>query len=136
MRLVLDANEYIFALGLFRKQSCESLLKLLIDNFPSYSISICRTIVEEVRANLTPKEFHSFVKFINVFTTLDEDFLVPFEMGAKYEAKELKEADALIAAYTEWVGADALVTENRHFLNLHSDLPFKILTAENCLKLI
>jgi predicted nucleic acid-binding protein len=123
-------------LGLFRKQSCESLLKLLIDNFPSHSISICRTIVEEVRANLTPKEFHSFVKFINVFTTIDEDFLIPFEMGAKYEAKELKEADALIAAYAEWVGADALVTENRHFLSRHPDLPFKILTAEECLKLI
>jgi uncharacterized protein (DUF2164 family) len=85
---------------------------------------------------LTPKEFHNFLKFINVFTTIDEDFLIPFELGAKYEIKGLKEADALIAAYTEWVGADVLVTENRHFLNHHSDLPFKILTAERCLKLI
>jgi len=136
LRLVLDANEYIFALGLFRKQSCESLLKLLIDNFPSHSISICRTIVEEVRANLTPKEFHHFIKFINTFTTIDEDFFIPFEIGVKYETRGLKEADALIAAYTEWVGADALVTENRHFLNHHSDLPFKVLTAEECLKLI
>ncbi len=136
MRLVVDANEYIFALGLFRKQSCESLLNLLIDNFPSHSISICRIIVEEVRANLTPKEFHNFVKFINVFTTIDEDFLVPFELGSKYEIKGLKEADALIAAYTEWVGADVLVTENRHFLSHHGGLPFKVLTAENCLRLI
>ena len=136
MQLVLDANEYIFALGLFRKQSCESLLKLLIDNFPSHSISICRTIVEEVRANLTQKEFHNFVKFINLFTTIDEDFLIPFELGFKYERKGLKEADALIAAYTEWVGADVLVTENRHFLNRNTDLPFEVLTAEECLKLI
>jgi hypothetical protein len=29
LRLVLDANEYIFALGFFRKESCESLLKTL-----------------------------------------------------------------------------------------------------------
>ena len=136
MQLVLDANEYIFALGLFRKQSCESLLKLLIDNFPSHSISICRTIVEEVRANLTQKEFHNFVKFINLFTSIDEDFLIPFELGFKYERKGLKEADALIAAFTEWVGADVLVTENRHFLNRNTDLPFEVLTAEECLKLI
>ncbi len=101
MRLVLDANEYIFALGFFRKQSCESLLEFLIDNFPAHSVSICRTIVEEVRANLTPKDFHNFVRFINVFAIIDEDFLIPFETGAKYEAKGLKEADALIAAYTD-----------------------------------
>ena len=136
MRLVLDANEYIFALGLFRKQSCESLLELLTETFPLHSVFICRTIVEEVRANLTSKDFHNFVRFINVFSIIDEDFLIPFETGVKYEAKGLKEADALIAAYTEWTGADALVSENRHFLSRHSNLPFKIINAEECLKLI
>lgn len=136
MRLVLDANEYIFALGFFRKVSSESLLNFLIDNFSSHSICICRTIVEEVRANLTPNELPNFIKFINIFTTIEEDFFIPFEIGVRYETKGLKEADALIAAFTEWVGADVLVTENRHFLNRHPDLPFKILTAEECLKLI
>lgn len=53
-----------------------------------------------------------------------------------YEAKGLKPAGAFIAAYAEWVGADVLVTENRHFLNHHPDLPFKVLTAEKCLNLI
>ena len=136
MHLVLDANEYIFGLGFFRKKSCESLLNLLIDNFPSHSISICRTIIEEVRANLTAKEFYSFIKLINLFTSIDEDFLVPFELGAKYEKKGLKDADALIAAFTEWVGAEVLVTENRHFLNRHTDLPFKVLIAEKYLNFI
>ena len=125
MHFVLDANEYIFALGLFKKESCESLLKYLIDNFPSHSVSICRTIVEEVRDNLTPKELQTFIKFITTFTTIDEDFLIPFEVGAKYEAIGFKEADAFIAAYTEWVGADALVTENRHFLNQTPTCPLR-----------
>jgi hypothetical protein len=53
-----------------------------------------------------------------------------------YETKGLKPADAFIAAYAEWVGADVLVTENRHFLSCNPDLPFKVLTAEKCLKLI
>ncbi len=136
MLLILDANEYIFGLGIFKKESCESLINFLIDNFNTHSVCICRTIVEEVRANLTPKNFQQFVSFINTFTTIDEDFLIPFEFGAKYEARGLKEADALIAAYTEWAGAEILVTENRHFLKHHPSLPFKVLTAENCLNLI
>lgn len=136
MQLVLDSNEYIFALGLFRKESCETLLKYLVDNISLHSICICRTIVEEVRANITIKDFHNFSKFVKIFTNIDEDFLIPFELGAKYETRGLKDADALIAAFTEWVGADVLVTENRHFLAGHLDLPFKVLTAEKCLKLL
>ncbi len=136
MHFILDANEYIFALGLFKKEPCESLIKYFIENSSLHSISICRTIVEEVRINLTPKDFQNFVKFINLFTIIDEDFLVPFELGARYEIKGLKEADAFIAAYAEWVGATVLVTENRHFLDRHPDLPFKVLTAEKCLKLM
>ncbi len=115
MQLVLDANEYIFGMGFLKKESCKSLVKYLIDNFPSHKISICRTIVEEVRDNLSPMDFQTFIRFINIVAVIDGDFLIPFEIGAKYEAKGFKPADALIAAYTEWVGADALVTENRHF---------------------
>lgn len=42
--------------------------------------------------------------------------------------------EAFLAAYTEWVGADALITENRHFLTRHPDLPFRVLTAEAFLR--
>ena len=65
-----------------------------------------------------------------------EEKEIPFEIGAKYEAKGLKPADAFIAAYVEWTGADILVTENRHFLSRQSSLPFKILSAKSCLSLI
>jgi len=136
LRFVLDANEYIFALGLFKKESCESLIEYFLARTSAHSISICRTIVEEVRVNLTPKDFQTFTKFINLSAPIDEDFLVPFELGARYEKKGLKEADALIAAYVEWVGADVLVSENRHFLSRNPELPFKVLNADNCLKLI
>ena len=136
MHCVLDANEYIFGMGFLKKESCKSLVKCFIDNFPSHKISICRTIVEEVRDNLSPMDFQTFIRFINIVAVIDEDFLIPFEIGAKYEARGFKPADAFIAAYTEWVGANALVTENRHFLNQNPDLPFKVLTAEKCLKII
>ena len=97
---------------------------------------IPRTIFEEVKRNLSPESFREFISFINALTTIDEDIVVPFEIAIKYEAKGLKPADAFIAAFTAWVGAEVLVTENRHFLNRHTDLPFEVLTAEECLKLI
>ncbi len=134
--LVLDSNEYIFALGSIRKPVCERLLEKIFKYPDRISLRITRLIVEEVRANLTPEAFREFINAINTFTSIDEDIFVPFELGAKYEARGLKPADAFIAAYAEGVGADVLVTENRHFLNRHTDLPFKVLTAEKCLKLI
>lgn len=136
MRLTLDANEYIFGFGLAKREICADLLKLILEKSSEHSIHICRTIVAEVRENLFPKEFREFITFIIKLTNVDEDFLIPFELGAKYEAAGFKPADAFIAAYTEYVGADILVSENRHFLTHHSSLPFRILTAEKCLNLI
>lgn len=134
---VLDSNEYIFSFSLFKKTSCETLLDILPEYNATVSIRIARTILNEVRANLTPEEFKEFVLFVNSFSPrIDEDYEVPFELGSKYEAMGLKPADAFIAAYAEYVGADILVSENRHFLSRHSNLPFKICNAEHCLKLI
>jgi hypothetical protein len=129
---VLDTNEYIFAFGLLKNPPAAALIDRIVDSFPTCTLRIPRMIVEEVRQNLTPEEFQEFIAFIGALTSIDEDFLVPFEIGVRYEQKGLKPP----GAYTEWVGADILATENRHFLTLHANLPFRILTAENCLKLL
>jgi len=134
--LILDSNEYIFGFGAFKKPACEMLLDIISDTFPIHSIRIPRLIAEEVGRHLTPEEFREFIGFITNLTTIDEDFVVPFELGVQYELKGLKPADAFIVAYVEWTGADALVTENRHFLTKHSNLPFKIINAKDCLSLI
>ena len=136
MRLVIDSNEYIFAFGPAKADASFKLLEKLIEASELHIVRIPRTIFEEVKRNLTPRYLREFIAFINTFTIIDEDFFVPFELGVKYERMGLKEADAFIAAYAEWVGADVLVSENRHFLTKHSSLPFKILNADNCLKLI
>ncbi len=136
MRLVIDSNEYIFAFGAARVDASVKLLERLFETKASHVVRIPRTIIDEVIRNIPPDRVREFMTFINAFTIIDDDFLVPFEIGARYEVMGLKEADALIAAYAEWVGADALVTENRHFLIQNPHLPFKVLTAEKCLKLI
>ena len=136
MLLVVDSNVYIFGFGLVEVPACSKLILAIIEKHNLHTLRISRRIVEEVRHHLSPEDFVKFVKVINALTTIDEDIVVPFEIAVKYETKGLKPADALIAAYTEWVGADTLVTENRHFLNRHPDLPFKVLTAKECLNLI
>ncbi len=133
MLLVLDSNEYIFAFGLLKEQSCKNLIDSIEDRFPSHTIRIPRTIVEEVRAHLTRESFKEFITFVNALTTIDEDILVPFEIGARYEVKGFKPADAFISAYVEYIGADALVTENRHFLSCQEKLSFRVVTAEEIL---
>lgn len=136
MLLVLDSNEYLFGLGLIRNPESEKLLDLLIGKYPFHQIRVARLISEEVRRNLVPQTFTRFLQIIQTFTVIDEDSVVSFELGAKYEALGLKPADAFIAAYTEWTGAEALVTENRHFLTRRTDLSFRVLRAEQCLKLL
>ncbi len=137
MRFVIDSNEYIFAFGPAQEsESARQFLDLLSEKNLSHTIRIPRTIFGEVRRNLSAEAFQEFNKFINTLTTVDEDFVVSFEAVFKYEAAGFKPADAFIAAYTEYVGADILVSENRHFLTHHSSLPFRILTAEKCLNLI
>lgn len=136
MLLVLDSNEYLFGLGLIRKPESEKLLDLLIEKYPLHQIRVVRLISEEVRRNLVPQTFVRFLQIIQTFTVIDEDSVVSFELGAKYEALGLKPADAFIAAYTEWTGAEALVTENRHFLTRRTDLSFRVLRAEQCFKLL
>ena len=135
MLLVLDSNEYIFAFGLFKKPSCGVLVEKIIRSSPAHNIRIPRLIVEEVKRNLTPEEFKEFIEFAAAITSIDEDFFVPFEIGIKYEAV-FKPQDAFIAAYVEWTGADILVSENRHFLSRHDKLPFRVINAEQCLKVL
>lgn len=134
--LVLDSNEYLFALGVTPKPACQQLFDTLIDKYPACRLRIPRLILEEVSRHLPPEVFHELMSTIQDLVTVDEDIVVPFELGSKYEFLGLKPADAFIAAYTEWVGADALVTENRHFLIRRTDLPFQVLKAEQILKLL
>ena len=136
MLLILDSNEYIFALGPNRRPASEKLLEKILERPELISLRICRLIIDEVRGKLTNEPFKEFIVLINKLTPVDEDFIVPFGVAFKYESAGLKPADAFIAAYTEWTDAEVLVSENRHFLTRHSDLPFKVLTAEKCLHLI
>ena len=107
MLFVIDSNVYIFGFGFVKVPACSNLILTIIEKYNLHTLRISRRIVEEVRSHLSPEDFAKFIKVINILTKIDEDFVVPFEIAVKYEAKGFKPADAFIAAYTEWVGAIA-----------------------------
>ena len=130
----MTQTEYLFALGAERKPACKVLLNAILEDPTTYRLRVSRTILEEVRRNTAPQRFRDFWLFLQALgVSVDEDWEVPFELGVKYESKGLKPGDAFIAAYTEWTGAEYLVTENRDFLTLAS-LSFKVVRAEGFLK--
>mgnify|MGYP001576489461 CR=1 FL=1 len=57
MRLVLDANEYIYSLGLGRIPACVELLSFLSER-REHDVRVIRTIVDEVIHN-TLEDVHS-----------------------------------------------------------------------------
>lgn len=130
LRIVLDSNEFIFALGVPSRDSCCVLLAHLIDTAPLHDVRIPRTVVQEVLRHLATEASHGFFRIMRLLGQIDEDTVVPFEFGNKYELRGFKPADAFIAAYVEWVGAQVLITENRHFLTRQDDLAFQVLTAQ------
>ena len=134
MLIILDSNEYIFSFGLHKKPFATTLLEKLVETFPQNIIRIPRTIAKEVKRNISDQEFKEFILFIHTLTKIDEDIVVPFELVFKYEMIDLKPTDAFIAAYADFIHADILVSENRHFLSRHN-LSFKVLTAEKFLKI-
>ena len=136
MLLVLDTNEYIFGFGLAEDADCKKLIESLQEKSPKHNIRIVRLIVEETRRNLSLEIFKEFILFISKLTSIDEDIVVPFELAAKYESMGFSPEDAFISAYTELVGAEILVSENRHFLSHRDDLPFKVFTAEKVLPML
>ena len=130
MRRVLDSNEYVFGFGVERKESSEQLLATLATNPGRFEVRLPRTILDEVQRNLPGRAFERVWTYLNALAIVpDEDWVVPFEIGWRYENAGLKPGDAFIAAYAEWARADCLVTENRDFLQ-SKELPFTVLKAE------
>ncbi|MEK6714816.1 MAG: PIN domain-containing protein [Candidatus Omnitrophota bacterium] len=136
MLFIIDSNEFIFAFG-SEEHPARNVINDLCAKHSPHSVRIPRTVFEEIRRNLSIEEFRTFIELlISIDIAIDEDIVVPFELGLKYESLGLKPSDAFIAAYAEWTGADMLITENRHFLSRQSNLPFKVVNAEKCLQLI
>ena len=96
-------------------------------------------VAKEVRGNLQReyglgKEFFRLVVRKENITVMWAD--PPANLVAKYAALGFVEEDAVIAACAEWVEAEYLISENRHFLERAEVTPFAIINAETALGLL
>jgi hypothetical protein len=135
LRLVLDSNEYIYAFGVERKPECEALLQCLADPSVQSRLFVPQSVADEVRRNMRSVMFKQCHRFWNAMAcAIDDESDIPSRFQNAYLTRGLKAADAQIAAYAEWVGADFLISENRDFLALTKPLPFRVLKAAEFLK--
>jgi hypothetical protein len=143
MRLILDANEYIFGMdessqkyhskAIFRK------VDELLETIPEFILFIPEIIRAEVQRNM-PKtslgDFYSFM-FSNERIIYIQTYDVPDELIDKYQAEVgLKSEDALIAAFAEWQGVHFIVSDNRHFYEELKVEQFITCNAEEFLRLL
>lgn len=122
MRLILDANEYIFGMDessqkhhsrvIFRK------VDELLESVPEFILFIPEIIRYEVQRNMPRTYLGDFYRFMssNERIIYIQTYDVPDELIDKYHTElGLKSEDALIAAFAEWQGVHFIVSDNRHF---------------------
>ena len=132
--MVLDSNEYILGIPA-NKASCAELM----DQFSHLKVYVPSMVVKEVRRNFQRhyelgKEFFRLISKSKHVTVLWSD--PPEELILKYIKLGFAEEDAAIAACVEWVGAEYLISENRHFLSRSEQVAFEIADAETALSLL
>lgn len=129
MRVVVDSNEFVFALTRPPGNLPLLALQVMTGSRGAHELLLSRTIVEEVRRHLDEATFRDFWSLLTLAgATPVEQWEIPGEAVAKYVAKGLKPGDAGIAALVDATGADAVLTENRDF-HEHADLPFRVYRA-------
>ncbi len=136
MRIVLDSNEFIFAF-MEKKTVCMKILEN-IDLFEVFMpLLILDEIVERLRI-LVNKNFASKIRHtvLSLSIHILDISTLPKNLIEKYERKGLRTSDAAIAAFTEYIQADYLLSENRHFLKNLKTTKFRVKNAEQFLEMV
>ena len=104
-------------------------------NLAEFDVFIPRLVMKEVARNLDVERvryLHQLIADNPRFHIIDAS--IPPELIEKYIALGLPaKADALIGAFTEWVGTQYLISDNRHFLSLTTDA-FEVLRPGDFLR--
>ncbi len=143
MKVILDANEYI--LGLDNESGKESSIKLLdaiklmIKGDKDFRLLIPEIIRKEVQRNIPEDLEGDFYELIYSGEQIEYHSMVdiPVKLFNKYQnEKELKEGDALIAAFAEFMKVDYLISENRHIYKNLKIKEFVTVNAYEFLKIL
>lgn len=135
MRIILDTNEYIFGLdseaGEVAPGRVLDAIRILIEEYEDFRLLLPEIIRKEVQRNIPADLEGDFYRLIYSSEKIEHYSMldVPVELFEKYrKEKGLKEGDALIAAFAEFVKTDHLISENRH---IYGDLDIREFTTVN-----
>ncbi|HAA29987.1 MAG TPA: hypothetical protein DCE56_22740 [Cyanobacteria bacterium UBA8553] len=134
MLICIDSSAFI--LGLQGNDS--SAVKLLELISSDLKLTIPRLVAQEVTRNLntTPqvRQFYRLFQNYDFAQIIEEP--VPPVLVEKYVNLGLPgKADAFIGAFAEWINANYLISENRHFLRDLQTTAFQVLNATEFVKL-
>ncbi len=130
MRIVLDSNEYI---NFLNSKSIDITNLLGNDKIEIYANEL---IVKEVLRNINEVHKAHFFKILLRSNVILHKEKLSLALFIKYKSLGLKKGDIVIASLCEYVEADYLISENRHFLKNKSLDKFRILTLIEYLKRI
>lgn len=99
-------------------------MELLKHDLSRLNVRVPLFALLETARNLTSEETHNLYDILRRRGIEPDYQMVPTELIQRYEALGGKKGDAVIAAGTELVGADYLVTQNRRFLKSVEGVPF------------
>jgi len=135
MRIILDTNEYIFGLDREAEEIAPGrvldVIRILIEESEDFRLLLPEIIRKEVQRNIPGNLEGDFYRLIYSSEKIEHYAMsdVPGKLFEKYwDKKGLKEGDALIAAFAEFVKTDYLVSENRH---IYRDLDIREFIAVN-----
>ena len=131
----LDTNEFIFAL---RKDATNPACETLVfDKLDELKIHLPLQILLELQHNLTDEEMRRVLLAVMKAKAVTRDYApAPLELVKRWEQRGAKKGDAVIAAHLEVADVRYFISENRHFIAEITDLPFKVLTSEETLRLL
>lgn len=143
MKIILDTNEYIF--GLDRESGEEASVKLLnvvrlmIEDIKDFKLLLPEIIREEVQRNIPEYLEKDFYKLIYSSEKIYHHSMmdVPIKLFDKYQNESgLKEGDAMIVAFAEFMKVDYLISENRHIYKSLKIKEFVTVNASEFLKIL
>lgn len=143
MKIILDTNEYIFGLdGESGEEASVKLLnvvRLMIEDIKDFKLLLPEIIREEVQRNIPEYLKKDFHKLIYSSEKIEHHPMlnVPFKLFDKYRNEMgLKEGDAMIAAFAEFMKVNYLVSENRHIYKNLKIKEFVTINASEFLKIL
>ena len=128
--MAFDTNIFLLGLGEPIHEGCRKVLGIV----PQLHLFLPFQVLLEMRRSLNDDARRDAFAVIEKARQSDYEYLPPpLERTFHWESQGAKKGDAVICAALEAADIKFLISENRHFLQEISELPFEVLSAQSLL---